>query len=241
MDLFFMFWTSGNLRNTDLIKVFFHLYFLTNGGKFPYSLFSYTCTTHTHTHTHTHTNLLPEYSTTSHRCHVGDVLRLFAVRGEPHDAHVQREHNFRLRVDQVLLVAGGRRHVEEAGGQLGDSVPAAQRVVAEPVGLRDLGDPLQHLVQGLLHGHLLLQLLDHLEDDGGLLDRIHVLEGGAVLGVEGRAEGGRQGLGANLLVEVLFGELRVVLQVLLHAVLVCHFGAGFVFPALCVCVFFFSF
>lgn len=137
-------------------------------------------------------------------------------------AHLDREHDLGLRIHQVRLVLGRRRHVEETGGELRCSVPAPALVVAEAVGLDDEGDSLQHFVKGLLHGALLLQLLDELEDDGGLLDRVDILERRGVLDVEGRAEGGGEGLGAQLLVEVLFGELRVVLQVLFHAALVCH-------------------
>ena len=100
MNLFLMFYTSGHLRNIDLTNVCFHLYFLTNRVKVSTkSNFSHLHRTDRQTDRQTQNFLTTFHSTTSHRCHVGDVLRLFGVRGEPHDAHVQREHNFRLRVD----------------------------------------------------------------------------------------------------------------------------------------------
>lgn len=164
--------------------------------------------------------------TTSHRRDVGDVLRFSGLCGVTHNADLQREHDLGLRVNQVRLVFGRWRDVKEASGEFRRPVSAPALVITDPVGLDDEGDPLQDFVQALLHVARLLQLRHQLQDDSGLHDAVDLFERGGVLDVERCAEGGGQRLCAHLFVEVFFGELRVVLQVFLHAGLVCHVEVG---------------
>lgn len=142
-------------------------------------------------------------------------------------AHVSREHNFRLRVDQVGLVFRGRGDIEKTCRELRDAISRSVYEIAAAVGVHQQTYPLQDLVHGLFHNGLRMHFCDHVKDDFGLLDLGDILERGRIFDVKFVAKSGGDGLASDILVKILFGELWVILQVLFHAILVCHFEVRF--------------
>lgn len=142
-------------------------------------------------------------------------------------AHVSREHNFRLRVDQVGLVFRGRSDIEERRSELRDAISSSAYEIAAAVGVHQHTYPLQDLVHGLFHNRLRMHFCDHVKDDFGLLDLADILERGRIFDVKFLGKSGGDGLASYILVKILFGELWVILQVLFHTILVCHFEVRF--------------
>lgn len=167
------------------------------------------------------------FTSFTHLFDIGNISWFFGGCYLANYANVSREHNFRLRVDQVGLVFRGRGDVEKTRSELRDAISRSVYEIAAAVGVHQHTYPLQDLVHGLFHNGLRIHVFDHVEDDAGLLDFADILERGRIFDVKVLVESGGEGLASDILLKILFGELWVILQVLFHTILVCHFEVCF--------------
>lgn len=113
-------------------------------------------------------------------------------------------------------------HVEENGGQLGRPVARPVAKIAAAIGLQQESNPLENFVQGFLHRVAALHFFNEFKYELGLLDGGYIPVGGWIFDLNLVVERRCNHLWLNLLVVVLFGDLRIVVEKLLHRVFVCH-------------------